>query len=167
MNLSQKVLFNTVLLTVSRLLIAATGVAGTALSTRYLGVRDFGELTTAVVFVSLFNLFTDAGVWLVATREMAKRPHDEERILANVMAVGLALSAVAIGVTLGVMLIAYGPERHLVRAGVLILAIQMLFAAPAGVSVAYMNARQRAGPAAVGSIVASGATADSKTARGA
>lgn len=46
-------------------------------STRYLGPGDFGQLVVAIVFVSVFGFFTDAGLYTVAARELAKHPEDE------------------------------------------------------------------------------------------
>lgn len=156
MNLSQKVALNTVLLTVSRLVVAGSGLAGVILSTRYFGVGRFGELTTAVAFVMLFGPLTDVGVWTVTAREIARHPEDEQRLLGNVFTLGLVLSVLAIAVAVGVMALVYGgADRHLVRVAILILATQMVLTAPGGTTTAYMTAHQRALPAAAGAVAAS------------
>lgn len=156
MNLSQKVAFNTLLLTVSRLAVAASGLVGVIVATRYLEVEDFGQLLTAVTFVALFGLLTDVGLWTVAAREIARRPHEEDRILGNVFALGIGLSVLAMAATLGVGFLLYADDGHeLVRSGLLILVLQMAFTAPWGTTTAYMTAHQRAVPATVGGLLAS------------
>ncbi len=90
-NLSQKVALNTALLSRGRVAVTASGLVGTIVATRYLGVDRFGQLLTAVTFVALFGVLTDAGVWTIAAREIAKRPQDERPILTTVSLIGLAL----------------------------------------------------------------------------
>lgn len=156
MNLSQKVAFNTVILTGGRLALAGSGVVGVILSTRYLGLEAFGQLTTAVVFVTLFGLLTDAGVWTVSAREIAKRPDEEERILAVVCTIGLLLSGGAVALALATMLVAYpGGDSEMVRLGIVILSVQMLSTSVAGASTAYLVAHQKAVPGAVGAVLSS------------
>ncbi len=155
MNLSRKVAVNTVLLTGSRALVAASGLVGVLVSTRYLGRDDFGKLTVAIVFASLFGFLTDSGLWLVAAREIARKPESEDHIASNIFTIGLLLSAATVTLSLGVMFIAYGSDQHLIREAILILSIQMLFTAPAGTSGSLMTAHQQAVPIAVAGAVSS------------
>jgi len=155
-NLSQKVAFNTTVLLASRLVVAASGLAGVAVSTRYLGPAEFGQLTVAIVLVSVFGFFTDAGLYTVAARELAKRPDEEHRILANVFAMGLVMSAGALAGALLITFVAYGGSGGaLVRTGVLILAVQMLVSAVGGTASAYLIAHQRAVPTALAATASS------------
>jgi O-antigen/teichoic acid export membrane protein len=148
-NLSQKVAFNTTVLLASRVVVAASGLAGVAVSTRYLGPAEFGQLTVAIVFVSVFGFFTDAGLYTVAARELAKHPEDERRLLANVFSMGLVLTAATVVVALLVMAVVYGGSGDdLVRTGVVILVVQMLASPLGGAASAYLIAHQRAGPMA-------------------
>lgn len=155
-NLSQKVAFNTTVLLASRVVVAASGLAGVAVSTRYLGPADFGQLTIAIVLVSVFGFFTDAGLYTVAAREIAKRPDEERRILSNVFAMGLVASVGAVILALLVAVAAYGaPADDLVRLGVVILSVQMLAAALGGTASAYLVAHQRAAPTALAATASS------------
>lgn len=156
MNLSQKVAYNTTILLASRVVVAGSGLAGVAVSTRYLGPAEFGQLTVAIVLVSVFGFLTDAGLYTVAARELAKRPDEERRILANVLAMGLVMSAGALACALLVTFLAYGGSGgRLVRVGVAILAVQMLASALGGTASAYLVSRQRAGPTALAATASS------------
>ena len=150
MNLSQKVALNTLLLVGGRVAVAASGLLGTVVATRYLGRDEFGQLLTAMTFVGLFAIFTDVGVWTVAAREIAKRPQEEQRILSAVSAIGLGLSAGTVLVALlGTFVLYGGGDRELVRVGILISLGGVLITAPLGASSAHLTAHQRAVPAAI------------------
>ena len=154
LKLSHRVALNTTLLSLGRLAIAASGLVGVAVSTRDLGRDGFGELTLALVFVSVFMLISEAGLYTTATREMAQRPDDERRLAANVFTIGLVLTAAMVGLALAAMLLLYGDQdRSRIREGILILLVPLLAAAPGGVASAYLNARQRAVPAFVGGVL--------------
>lgn len=57
---------------------------------RYLGPENYGTLSYAVSFVSLFGFIASLGIDQVVYRELVKRPEDEGEILAS--AVGLKLA---------------------------------------------------------------------------
>lgn len=57
----------------SRALALVASVVTLSLSTRYLGITDYGLLTTAIVFVSLFEIGTDFGLGTVITRRVTAR----------------------------------------------------------------------------------------------
>lgn len=155
-NLSQKVAVNTFLLVASRLVVAASGLAGVAVTSRYLAPADFGQLTVAIVFVSIFGLFTDAGLYTITSREIAKRPAEQDQLLNNAFTMGLLLSVGAVIVAFTVMVTVYGgADSHLIRLGVGILAVQMLASPAGGTTAAYLGAHQRVAPFALGGVIAS------------
>jgi len=155
-NLAQKVLLNTSALTLGRITLAASGLVGVAISTRYLGAETYGSLAIATVFISLAMLATDLGIYTIATREIARDRTQEQRVLRNVLGMALVLTAGAIVLSLVAMLILYGGEdRDLVRLGILILLAQMMIAPPAGNAAAYLNTQQRAVPLMVGAVAGS------------
>jgi len=155
-NLAQKVAVNTAVLLASRVAVAASGLVGVAVSTRYLGPADFGQLTVAIVLVSVFGFLTDAGLYTVAARELAKRPDEERRILANVFTMGLFMSAAATVAAFVATFVAYGGSAdHAIRVGVAILAVQMLASPMGGTASAYLIAHQRAVPTALAATASS------------
>lgn len=156
MNLSQRVAYNTTLLLASRALVTVSGLIGIVVSTRYLGRARFGEIVTATVFVTVFGSVTDAGLWTVAAREIARAPEQEKRILDNVFTIGIVLSVAAIVVTLVVMELIYSGAAHTdTRLGIEILVAGFVVAAPGGVANAYTVARQQAVPWTAGAAAAS------------
>lgn len=155
MNLSQKVALNTVLLVGGRLAVGASGLVGTIVATRYLGIDRFGQLQTAVTFTALFAVLTDAGVWTIASREIARRPDEEQRIVSTASLIGAGLGLFTALATVGAAFAIYGGEdRSLVRLGIVILAVPVLLTGPLGASSAFLTARQRAIPGAIAGLTA-------------
>ena len=155
-SLAQLVALNTTLLTIGRLLTSLVGLVGVAIATRYLGRDAFGQLTVALGFVALFQSLPDLGLWTITAREIARRPERRDRLLANAFTIGALLSLLTLAVTLGLMALLYGGQGdELVRRGVLILSVQLLFSAPSGAASAVLTAEQRAAPIAVAGVAAS------------
>lgn len=156
MNLSQRVAFNTVLLMAGRALVTVSGLVGIIVSTRYLGRAQFGEIVTATVFVTVFGALTDGGLWTVAAREIARRPEEEDHILANVFTLGIGFSAAAIVLTLVTMALIYSGAAHArTRLGIEILTVGFIVSAPGGVANVFTTVRQQAVPWSAGAAVAS------------
>jgi len=156
-SLSERVAVNAPLLVISRMTSAAAGLAAVAVSTRYLGAATYGSLTIAMLYISLASVFTDAGLYMIAAREIAKHPDREQEIAANALTMGCALSLLIILLTLGSAQVVYaGANDRLVRLGVAILLVQLVTAAPMGVMGAHLIAHQRSwwtmGAAAVGGL---------------
>ena len=155
LNLSQKLALNTALLVGGRLAVSLSGLVGTIVATRYLGVYRFGELQTAVTFAALFAVLTDAGVWTIAAREVAQRPEDEQRILSTAAAIGVVLGlGTAALMLIGTFALYPGADRHFVRIGILLLALPVLLTSPLGTSSTWLVARQSAVPGALAGLAA-------------
>ncbi len=145
MRLGQKVAVNASAMTLGRLVGAAIGVVAVGITTRYLGVEDFGALTAATAFSTVVQTLTDVGVWTIGAREIAKRPGDTQRLVGNLLTVGFVLSVAGGGVALAVMFLLYsGQDNELVRRGILLLLLTVPLAAPFGAVSAYFVAQQKA-----------------------
>lgn len=145
MKLAQKVAFNASVLTFGRLLGAAIGVGAVGITTRYLGVDSFGTLATATGFAVIVQTLTDVGVWTIGAREISKRPDETQRLVGNLVSVGLVLSVVGAGVAVGVMFLMYpGADNEPVRRAILLLLLTVPLAAPFGAVGAYLIAKQKA-----------------------
>lgn len=145
MKLAKKVALNTTVLSVGKLLGAVAGIVSVGLTTRYLGVSAYGDLTIATAFIALASIFIDFGIFTIAAREIAKHPADRSRYVSTVFNMGMAVAVVVVAAALGVMLLLYpGSERVLVRQGITILALQLFLTAPISTIGAYFISQQRA-----------------------
>lgn len=152
--LARAVALNTSLLTIGRIVVAASNLVGVIVATRYLGPEKYGSLTIALVFISVAVPLTDLGLYTIATRELAKRPQDASTVLRHVFGMGLLLSAVVTVATLAVVETVYpGASRFLVREAVAILAIQIVVAAPGASIAAVLVARERFYPLVAGALL--------------
>lgn len=101
-------------------------IVSLGIATRYLGTHGYGVLTAAVVFVGLFDVFTDLGVGTVVVRRVAGRAKDS---LAELIGINLSFSLLyALPLTAlaaGAGLLVY-PGRHAAQLAVLILSAGLL-----------------------------------------
>jgi O-antigen/teichoic acid export membrane protein len=152
-SLARSVALTTGALLFGRMLALLAGIATVTITSRYLGARDFGALTAAMAYASLFALLTDLGMSTVATREIARAPEREREIVGNVISVGLlvAIAAAAVGLTL--MLLVYSGRIHTAtREAIVILLVQVLVAPITGATRARFTARQRGYLVALGDV---------------
>jgi O-antigen/teichoic acid export membrane protein len=128
----------------AQLILAVGGLISVAVTTRYLDLRHYGALVTALIFVSLFTIMTDFGITTIGGRELAKASYDRRRILSSIGLVVAAISLLALGAAIGLAQIAYaGPGGVDVRLAVLILAPQLLIVGPRSAAQADLISRQR------------------------
>ncbi len=139
---------------VARVVAAGANLVGVALTTRYLGPDEFGSLTIALVFLALVGPLADLGLYTIATRELAKTPAQEARLVSNVFTIGLVLSAVTALLAVTVLQLAYsGGGDALVRKAIVVLLVPLLLAAPAGTIVALLIAREQIFPILAAALV--------------
>jgi O-antigen/teichoic acid export membrane protein len=121
--------------TIWRVAAYAVGVLLTAAASilllRYLGVDDFGRYATVMAIVAIVGGVSDAGLTIVGTRELARRPPGSGRLELLGHLVGIRMVLTPIGVALGVGFAALaGYESELVAgtalagAGLVVVSIQ-------------------------------------------
>jgi O-antigen/teichoic acid export membrane protein len=90
----QKIAFNVIIASISKILNTGLALLGLMLITRYLGPDKFGLYITALAFSGLFNSLGDWGIYQTATREISRPKANEKIIIGNVMALRITLSVV-------------------------------------------------------------------------
>lgn len=143
MTIAQRLAVNAVALAAGRVVLVVTGVISVGLATRYLGVGAFGALATGTALLGVLGPLTDAGLVTIGAREMAKRPAEIDRLAGAIVAIGLALSLLAIAAGLAAALLVYRDDR-LTQQAILLLLISVPAAAPVGAANAYFLSQQRA-----------------------
>jgi O-antigen/teichoic acid export membrane protein len=151
MTLARKVAVTTASLVAGRVLSLLAGIGAIALASRYLGLEGFGALTLAMAIVSLVALLTDLGMSTMAAREIAREPEREREILGNVRSLGLAFSAGAAVLLVGLAEVAYSDNAD-VRRAILVLSLQLLTTPFAGAARAHFQANQRGPLIAIGDV---------------
>lgn len=103
MSVRKKVIFNTFIQFVNRFIIAGSAFLVSLLIARVFGPRGFGEYSKATTFIAFFYLFADFGFNAYVLREIANQPHNEKKIIGNLLGLrliaGLILTLVALFIT--------------------------------------------------------------------
>jgi O-antigen/teichoic acid export membrane protein len=156
MSVARKVALNASALAAGRAAMAGIGIISVGITTRYVGLEAFGSFVTAQSLIVVVGTVTDIGLWSVAAREIAKRPHEADRIVASVLTIGLVLSVLAAGVGVGATLLLYsGADDELVRQAAFMLMATLPMTAPFGAASAWFFSQQRAYMAMLGSLAQS------------
>lgn len=129
----------------------AIGAVSIAVLTRYLGRGDYGRYTLALVYMQLFAVLADAGLYTTVVRDISKDPSRTEVLVGNTLALRLLLSLVVIVLACAVsLLLPYEPE---VRVAIALAGGPLLFGMLASSYVAVLQSRMRMGRAVVGDVV--------------
>jgi len=96
------------------------------LMTGYLGQDGFGKYATILAFFSFFTAITDLGLGSVTAREISRSGADEKKILGNVFALRLIVSATLLFIS-PILIFFFGYTED-IRAGIVIAALATVFA---------------------------------------
>jgi O-antigen/teichoic acid export membrane protein len=144
MRLAERVAVNAAAQLIGQLLLAAGGLVAVAVTARYLGVRDYGALVTALIYISLFVIATDFGLATIGARELAKREDEGQTILSSLGWLVMVISVAAAAVAAGLSFVIYpGPLNEKTRMAIFILLPQFLVAAPRAVAQSHLIVRQK------------------------
>jgi O-antigen/teichoic acid export membrane protein len=97
------------------LVIAAASIA---VLTRYLGPDDYGRFTLALMYMQLFGVLADVGLFTTVVRDISKRPERTEELVGNALTLRLALSFAVIVLAGAISLLL--PYEHDVRVAILL-----------------------------------------------
>jgi O-antigen/teichoic acid export membrane protein len=154
MRLAERVALNAAAQVAGQIFLAIGGLVAVAVTARYLGVRDYGALVTALIFISFFAIATDFGLVTIGARELAKRDEEGEAILSSLGLLVTVISVVAAAAAAGLAFLVYpGADGAKTRTAILILLPQMLAAAPRAVAQAYLIVRQKIYLAAIAGVI--------------
>lgn len=141
MSSQRKVLSNTIAQFLGKLLTITASLVIVKIITN-IGTEFYGSYLTTYEFLAFFGIIADAGLFVIAVREMSKQPQRSEYILANIFSMRLLL-------ILGVMMLAgvsaqfvptYSPE---VKLGIWITALSMGLTIVAGTLSSILQARMK------------------------
>lgn len=93
---------------------------------RYLGPAQYGLLSFALAFVSLFTAIATLGLPGVLVREFVNRPHDSDAIIGSAFLLQIAGGLTSVLIVVAIALFAR-PDDALARLIILILSLQLVF----------------------------------------
>lgn len=116
---------NTFIQAIGKFITAASTLLLTMLLTRYLGVEDFGALSTIVAYVALLATLVDFGITQIAVREASLGQNDQRKFMSNV--VFLKLGQAILVVLIGILALPFTDYSHLIQLGILIHLFSLIF----------------------------------------
>jgi O-antigen/teichoic acid export membrane protein len=146
-----RVASNTAVQLVGKGIVLAIGVVSIAVLTRYLGPQDYGKYTLALMYMQLFGVLADVGLFTTVVREISKAPERTEQLVGNTLALRLLLSIGVIAVAALVSLAL--PYDEEVRTAILLAGAPLLFGMLTTTFVAILQSRLRMARAVIGDVV--------------
>lgn len=122
---TRKIALNTAVQIIGKILITLVAGASVVILTRYLGPVGYGKFNLALVYLQIFGILADVGLFTIVVREISKDPKQTSKLVGNAMTLRLLLSVAVLVVAFGTsFLLPYTPD---VRWAILIAAGSILF----------------------------------------
>ena len=148
---SRRVASNTAVQIAGKGAVLLMAAASIAVLTRYLGPGDYGRFTLALMYVQLFAVLADAGLFMTVVRDISKRPERTEELVGNTLVLrGLLWFAVIALAGLVSLALPYSQD---VRVAILLAGGPLLFGLLNTSLVAVFQARLRMGRAVISEVV--------------
>jgi O-antigen/teichoic acid export membrane protein len=147
----RRVASNTAVQLVGKGVVLAIGLASIAVITRYLGPDDYGKYTLALLYMQLFGVLADVGLFTTVVREISKNPERTEELVGNALVLRLLLAIGVIALAAGVSLLL--PYEHQVRVAILMAGAPLLIGMVNTTFVAVLQSRLRMTRAVIGDVV--------------
>ena len=129
----------------------AIGVGSLAVLTRYLGPGDYGRYTLALMYMQLFGVLADVGLFTTVVREISKRPERTDELVGNALTLRLLLALAVIVLASALSLVL--PYDREVRIAILLAGVPLLFGMLTTTYVAILQSRLRMGRAVTGDVI--------------
>ena len=146
----RRVASNTAVQLAGKGVVLAIGLVSIAVLTRYLGPSDYGKYTLALMYMQLFGVLADVGLFTTVVREISKAPERTEELVGNALALRLLLAIGVIALAAGVSLLL--PYEHKVRVAILLAGAPLLIGMVTTTYVAVLQSRLRMARAVVGDV---------------
>jgi O-antigen/teichoic acid export membrane protein len=150
----RRIASNTVQQVAGKAAVLGLGAVSIAVLTRYLGPERYGQYTLALMYMQLFAVLADVGLFTTVVREISRDPSRTEELAGNALTLRLLLSVAMIALaTLISLLLPYEPD---VRVAIVLAGVPLLCGMITGSLVAVLQARLRMGRAVVGEVAGRG-----------
>ncbi len=114
MSVVKRVAKNTIVLLVAQIVTLVSGYLFLMYTAQYLGPKNFGILSFALAFASIFGLISDMGLSQLITREIARDYSITERYIGNIVLIKVLLSCITLSIILLVAYFLTGNQKSVV-----------------------------------------------------
>lgn len=146
----RRVASNTALQLAGKGALLAMGAVSIAVLTRYLGPERYGQYTLALMYMQLFAVLADVGLFTTVVREISRDPARTDELAGNALTLRLLLSVAMIVVACLISLLL--PYERDVRVAILLAGGPLLFGMVTNSIVAVLQSRLRMGRAVIGEV---------------
>ena len=151
MTLVSKIAYNTIISTGARLVGVALSLVSIGFIARYLGQEGFGSYALILVFLSIFNILADFGLYSLMTREISRPGADEKKIASNIFTLRIVVLLVFLSLALAAVW--FFPYPLQVKIGVAIGAVAFLFLSASQVLMGIFQKYLRTDKAALAEVI--------------
>jgi O-antigen/teichoic acid export membrane protein len=146
----RRIASNTALQLAGKGALLAMGAVSIAVLTRYLGPERYGQYTLALMYMQLFAVLADVGLFTTVVREISRDPARTDELAGNALTLRLLLSIAMIVVACLISLLL--PYDTDVRVAILLAGGPLLFGMLTSSMVAVLQSRLRMGRAVIGEV---------------
>lgn len=125
MTIVKKIAYNTFISTGARIIGVALSLIGIGFITRYLGQEGFGSYSLILVFVSVFDVLADFGLYSLMTREISKPGADEKKIASNIFTI--RIFTLLIFLAIAIVSVWFFPYPLKIKTGVAVMSLSCFF----------------------------------------
>jgi O-antigen/teichoic acid export membrane protein len=127
MSIARKILENTFIQVLGKLVTAGLSIIVLKIISGYLGTSGYGDYTTVYQFLAFFGVAADFGIYTITVKEMSKDESKIPMILGNVMGLrtGLAILTMALAVLVAFLIPSYSDT--VIPLGVLVATLATIF----------------------------------------
>lgn len=94
---TKRVAYNTAIQAIGKIAIIAIGGISIAVLTRYLGAEGYGKFTLLLVYLQVFALVADMGLFTITVREISKAPERTRELVGNTLSLRALLALGTLG----------------------------------------------------------------------
>lgn len=94
---TKRVAYNTAIQVLGKVVVIAVGAISIAILTRYLGPADYGKFTLLLVYLQIFALVADLGLFTITVREISKAPERTAELVGNTLSLRAILALGTLG----------------------------------------------------------------------
>jgi len=146
----RRVASNTAYQLAGKAALLAMGAASLAMLTRYLGPERYGQFTLALMYMQLFSVLADVGLFTTVVREISRDPSRTDELAGNALTLRLALAVTMIALASATsLLLPYEPD---VRVAIVLAGGPLLFGMLTSSLVAVLQSRLRMGRAVIAEV---------------
>lgn len=153
MSTARRILENTFVQVIGKVLTALLSIAVLKIITGYLGTSGYGDYTVVYQFLAFFGIIADFGIYTITVKEMSRDQSKIPMILGNIMGLRTLLLVLAMGLAALAVFTIPSYRDTLIPIGVLIAIVSTIFTLLNGTITSVLQVHLKMGYATIGLII--------------